>query len=79
MFASIKAGLDLVIKALDWFPGLKRRAGAVLQVVGTLMLAYNSYGAAFTGVEVPVDLVVAVNAAAATLIAVGVAAPEART
>lgn len=76
---NLKAALDLILKALDWFPGWKRRVGAVLQVVGTGMLAYNSWGAAFTGVEVPADVVLAVNAAATTLIAVGVAAPEART
>jgi predicted tellurium resistance membrane protein TerC len=68
-----KAILDLLVGALNYFPGLKTKAGAVLQVIGTLMLVYNHTFAAMLGFEIPVDLVLAVNAAAATLVAVGAA------
>lgn len=69
----ITIGLDLVVKALNYFPGYKTKAGAALQLLGTLLIFYNSYLAAVAGFEVPVDIVVAVNAAAATLVAVGAA------
>lgn len=61
--------LDLIVGALNYFPGLKTKAGAVLQVIGTLMLSANLISPGL----IPDELVVAVNAAAATLVAVGAA------
>jgi hypothetical protein len=68
-----KLGLDVLVQALNYFPGWKTKAGAVLQVVGTILLAYNSAFAPLFGWEFPQDIVLAVNAAAATLVAVGAA------
>lgn len=68
-----KTGMDLVVHALNYFPGYKTKAGAILQLLGTFLVFYNSYLAAVTGVEIPADLVVSVNAAAATLVAIGAA------
>lgn len=69
----VTIGLDLVVKALNYFPGYKTKAGAAMQLLGTLLILYNTYLAAIAGFHVPADLVVAVNAAAATLVAVGAA------
>lgn len=65
----VKTALDLAVSALNYFPGLKTKAGAVLQVIGTLMLAYNTT----LGGHIPAEVVMWVNAAAATLVAVGAA------
>jgi predicted tellurium resistance membrane protein TerC len=65
--------LNMIVGALNFFPGLKTKAGAVLQVIGTGLLAYNAVGGSFGLPLVPVELVIAINAAAATLIAVGAA------
>ena len=69
----VKIGLDLLVSALNYFPGWKTKAGAALQLLGTLLIFFNSYLSAVAGFEIPVDVVVAVNAAAATLVAVGAA------
>jgi hypothetical protein len=71
--SNIKLVLDIVVSALNYFPGWKTKAGALLQVVGTILLAYNSAFAPLFGWEFPQDIVLAVNAAAATLVAVGAA------
>jgi hypothetical protein len=69
----VKIGLDLLIQALNYFPGWKTKVGAVLQLIGTLLVFFNSYLTALAGFEIPQDIVIAVNAAAATLVAVGAA------
>ena len=69
----VKAFLDLVITGLNYFPGWKTKIGAVLQVLGTVFVVYNQYGAGLVGFEVPGDIVAAVNTAAVTILAVGVA------
>lgn len=69
----VKIGLDLLISALNYFPGWKTKVGAALQLLGTLLLFFNSYLATLVGFEIPQDIVIAVNAAAATLVAVGAA------
>jgi hypothetical protein len=69
----VKIGLDLLVSALNYFPGWKTKAGAALQLLGTLLIFFNSYLAGLAGFEIPVDVVVAINAAAATLVAVGAA------
>jgi hypothetical protein len=71
--SNIKLALDILVSALNYFPGWKTKAGAVLQVVGTILLAYNSAFSPLFGWEFPQDIVLAVNAAAATLVAVGAA------
>lgn len=68
-----KAVMDLVVHALNYFPGYKTKAGAVLQLIGTILIFYNTYVAPAVGMIVPVDIVIAINAAAATLVAVGAA------
>jgi hypothetical protein len=68
-----KIALDILVSALNYFPGWKTKVGAVLQVIGTILLAYNSAFSAALGWEIPQDLVLAVNAAAATIVAVGAA------
>lgn len=78
MVVYIKAALDLLLKALDWFPGWKTKVGAAITVIGTLMTVYNSYIAAMVGFEIPPEIVVAVQTAGSTLVAVGVAAPATR-
>lgn len=69
----VKIGLDLLIQALNYFPGWKTKVGAALQLLGTLLIFFNSYLTALAGFEIPQDIVIAVNAAAATLVAVGAA------
>lgn len=69
----VKLGLDLLVKSLNYFPGYKTKIGAALQLFGTLLVFFNSYLASVAGFEIPVDIVIAVNAAAATLVAVGAA------
>jgi hypothetical protein len=69
----VKIGLDLLISALNYFPGWKTKAGAALQLLGTLLIFFNSYLAGVSGFEIPHDIVIAINAAAATLVAVGAA------
>jgi len=69
----VKIGLDLLIQALNYFPGWKTKVGAALQLLGTLLIFFNSYLATLAGFEIPTDIVIAVNAAAATLVAVGAA------
>ena len=65
----VKIGLDWLIGILNIFPGWKTKAGAILQVVGTGMVAANY----FSPDMVPADLVMSVNTAATTLVAVGAA------
>lgn len=79
MLIYVKAFLDVIIKALDYFPGWKMKVGAVIQVLATLMMVYNNYLSTVTGFIIPPDIVIAVQAAGATLTAVGVAAPATRT
>lgn len=71
--------LNMIVGALNFFPGFKTKAGAVLQVIGTALIAYNSFGGPFGLPPVPAEIVVAINAAAATLIAVGAANQPANT
>lgn len=69
----VKIALDLLVGALNYFPGWKTKAGAALQLLGTFLIFFNSYISAVAGFEIPQDIVIAVNAAAATLVAVGAA------
>ena len=69
----VKIGLDLLIGALNYFPGWKTKVGAALQIVGTILLAYNSAFSGTFGWEFPQDIVISINAAAATLVAIGAA------
>lgn len=65
----VKPALEWAVKLLNFFPGLKTKVGAVLQVIGTLLVAANAIVPDLVSVEV----VLAVNTAAATLVAVGAA------
>jgi len=69
----LMAVMDLVIHALNYFPGYKTKVGAVLQLIGTILIFYNTYIAPAAGFVVPADIVIAINAGAATLVAVGAA------
>ena len=69
----VKIGLDIMVSALNYFPGWKTKAGAALELLGTFLIFFNSYLASVAGFEIPQDVVIAINAAAATLVAVGAA------
>jgi hypothetical protein len=65
----VKTGLDLFIQAMNYFPGYKTKAGAALQILGTILLSV-SY---FQPDLIPQEIVITINAAGATLTAVGAA------
>jgi hypothetical protein len=65
----VKIGLDWLVGAMNFFPNMKTKAGAVLQVIGTAMVAANYWKPDL----IPSDVVMAINTAATTLVAVGAA------
>lgn len=70
---AFKAFIDLLIKSMNWFPGLKTKVGALLTVLGTLMMAFNQFGSALVGFHIPDEIVLSTLAAGQLLTSVGAA------
>lgn len=70
---AFKALIDILVKSMNWFPGLKTKVGALLTVLGTLMMGYNQFGSALTGFHIPDEIVLSTLAAGQLLTAVGTA------
>lgn len=65
----IPMALDLIVKGVNFLPGWKTKAGAVLKVIGTIMAAIATTGL----YPIPNEVVFSVNSTADVLLAAGVA------
>lgn len=70
---------NMLILALDFCPGYKRKTGAVILAAGAAAVAYNNTIAPTFGLPVvPADVVVAAQTAGSAILGVGVAAAAVR-